>query len=96
MTCNSVPRFYLFELWGSIPAYVHDLQAARLEATTRRWINGLRDFASDFGNGPLIGRIGDGNRGDKGPGIGMMGISDHVLGQPQLHDPAKVHDHQAL
>ncbi len=56
MACDSVPRFYIFELGLSIPAYVHDLQATRLEAATGRWINGLRDFASDFGNGSLIGR----------------------------------------
>ena len=91
-----MPRFHLFELWLSIPAYVHDLQATRLEAATGRWINGLRDFASDFGNGSLIGRIGDWNRGYKGLGIRVMGIGDHVPGVTQLHDPAQIHDHQAL
>ena len=96
MTCNRMPRFYFFELWLRIPAYIHDLQATRLEAAPGRWINRLRDFTSDFGNGSLIGRIRDRHRGDKGLGIRVMGIGDHVLGAPQFHDPAQIHDHQTL
>ena len=96
MTCHRMPRFYLFELRLRIPAYIHNLQATRLEAAPGRWINRLRNFASDFGNGSLIGRIGDWHRGDKGLGIRVMRIGDHVLGVPQFHYPAQIHDHQTL
>ena len=93
MACDSMPRFYLFQGWLSAPADIHDLQATCLETAAGRWINGLRDFASDFGNGSLIGGIGDWNRGYKGLGIGVMGIGDHVPGNSQFHNPAQIHNH---
>ena len=93
MACDGVPWFYLFKGWFSTPAYVHHLQASCLETAAGRGANGLCDLAFDFRNGPLIGRVGNRNRSDKGLGIGVKGFRDHFFGDAQFHYPTQIHDH---
>ena len=93
MACDSVPWFYLFEGRFSAPAYVHHLQASRLETAAGRRINGLGNFASNFRDGPGIGRVGDRDRGYERLCIGMIGLGDHLFGDAQFHNPAQIHDH---
>jgi hypothetical protein len=54
-----MPRLDLFQGWLSAPADIHDLQATRLETAAGWRVNGLCDFAFDFGDGSFISRIGD-------------------------------------
>ena len=93
MACDGVPWLYLFKGWFSTPAYVHHLQASRLETAAGRRINGLGNFAFNFRDGSGVGGVGDRDRGYEGLCVGVIGLGDYFLGDAQFHNPAQIHDH---
>ena len=93
MAGHGVPWLYLLQRRFGVMANFHDLQATRLETAARWRVNGLGDLTFDFGDGSLIGGVGDRDRGYEGLCIGVMGLGDYFLGDAQFHNPAQIHDH---
>ena len=64
----------------------------RVEGTAVWWSGGVGDLPTGKVPGNAAGGIRVRNRLQQGPGVGVLGIGEDLLGGPDLHDPPEVHD----
>ena len=57
-----------------------------------RQVDGAGDLAFQGDALPLVGKVGHGDGGKQGPGIGMDGVVEQFFRRGLFHDGAQVHD----
>src|SRR5947209_16738360 len=83
----------------ALAAYWHSMRAARVEATTARWINKAGNLTArqDIPVSLICRRVIRVRcRGDQQLGIWMSGLLDHLLARPPLDGLPGIHDKRIL
>src|SRR6267378_7120411 len=80
------------ELWLHESTLRMGVGTARVEVTSRWWIDGTRYLTADNFVYTLGRRVGHGDRRDKGSSVGMQWVIDNRVRFAKFNYLAKVHD----
>ena len=67
-----------------------------MEAAARRWVQGRWNVAREDDTGSPERRVGNGDRGHEGFGVRVLRVGEAGVAICYFHDPAEVHDSNAV